>query len=76
MVQNSPDQELMLKFGVRAVYIKTQVNTTSLIHLAELVDKGALKAQIAREFPLEQTRDVYTYFEQDHPKGKICLRIG
>ena len=75
MVQNSPDQELMLKFGVRAVYITTQVNTSSLNHIAELVDKGAIKTQIAREFPLEQTRDAYTYFEQDHPKGKICLKI-
>ena len=75
MVQNSPDQELILKFGARAVYVSTQVNTASLIHIAELVDKGALKTQIAREYPLEQTRDAFTYFEQDHPKGKICLKI-
>ena len=53
----------MLKFGVRAVSIRTQVDTTALIHLAELVDRGALKALIAREYPLEQTRDAYTYFE-------------
>jgi len=75
MVQNAPDQELMLKFGARAVYVRTQVSTASLMHLAGLVDKGAIKSRIAREYPLEQTREAYTYFEQDHPKGKICMRI-
>ena len=65
----------MLKFGVRAVSIRTQVNTAALDHLAQLVDKGALKTQIARGYPLEQTREAYTFFEQDHPEGKICLKI-
>ena len=75
MVQNSPDQELMSKFGVMSVFVLTQVDSQSLNQLAELVDKGALKPQIDREYPLEQAREAYTYFEQDHPKGKVVLRI-
>lgn len=75
MVRNPPDQELASKFGARSVTITTQVNSASLNHLAELVDKGALKAQLDREYPLEQARDAYTYFEQDHPKGKVVVKI-
>ena len=75
MVQNPPDQELASKFGTRSVTVTTQINSASLSHLAELVDKGALKTQIGREYQLEQTREAYTYFEQDHPKGKVVVRI-
>jgi NADPH:quinone reductase-like Zn-dependent oxidoreductase len=75
MVQNSPDQELMSKFGVTSVYVLTRVDSASLNKLAELVDKGALRPQIDREFPLEQAREACAYFEQDHPKGKVVVRI-
>jgi alcohol dehydrogenase len=75
LVQNSPDQELMSKFGVRSVFVYTQVNSASLNHLAELVDKGALKVNVDREYRLEQTREAYAYFERDHPKGKVVIRI-
>lgn len=75
MVQSSPDQELMSKFGVGSVYVTTQVDSASLNRLAELVDKGVLKPQIDREYPLEQAREAFSYFEQDHPTGKVVLRI-
>ena len=75
LVQRTPDQELMSKFGARSVSVSAQVNTASLNHLAELVNKGAFRAQVDREFPLEQTREAYAYFEQDHPKGKVVIRI-
>jgi alcohol dehydrogenase len=75
VVQNSPDQELMSKFGVTSVFVIAQVDSASLNNLAKLVDEGALKPQIDREFSLEQARDACTYFEQDHPKGKVVVRI-
>jgi NADPH:quinone reductase-like Zn-dependent oxidoreductase len=75
MVQNSHDQELMLKFGVTSVFVIAQVDSASLDNLARLVDEGVLKPQIDREFPLEQAREMCTYFEQDHPKGKVVVRI-
>jgi alcohol dehydrogenase len=73
MVQNPPNQDLMSRFGVRSVAVSAQVNTASLNRLAQLVDKGALKAEVGREYPLEETREAYTYFEQDHPNGKIVV---
>ncbi|MGA2199615.1 MAG: NADP-dependent oxidoreductase, partial [Nitrososphaerales archaeon] len=75
MVQNPPDQELASRFGVRSVAVTTQLNTPALNHLASLVDKGALKSQIDREYPLDQTREAYAHFETDHPKGKVTLGI-
>lgn len=75
MIQNPLDQELASKFGARTVYVTTQVNSASLRHLAELVDRGALKSRISREYPIEQAREAYAYFEQDHPKGKVVVKI-
>jgi len=75
MVQNSPDQELMSKFGASSVYVSAKVNTTSLNHLAELVERGALRTQIGGEYPLERAREAFVFFEQGHPKGKIILGI-
>jgi alcohol dehydrogenase len=75
MVQNIPDQELMSKFGVTSDFFITQIDSASLRSLAELVDKGTLRPQIDREFPLEQAREACAYVEQEHPKGKVVVRI-
>lgn len=75
MVQNSPDQELMSKFGVTSTYVTAQADSASLGRLAGLVEKGVLKPQIGREYPLEQAREAFAYFEQDHPNGKVVLRM-
>jgi NADPH:quinone reductase-like Zn-dependent oxidoreductase len=75
MVQNPPDQEPMTKFGAGSVYVSAQLNTTAFNHLAELVDRGALKTQIGGVYPLERAREAFTFFEQDHPKGKVIVRI-
>ncbi len=75
LVQNPPDQELASKFGVRSVYVSAQLNTPALNHLASLVDKGALRSKIDREFPLDQTREAYAHFENGHPRGKVVVRI-
>lgn len=75
MLQNPPDQELMSKFGARSVALITQVNRASLSRLSELVDTDVIRAQIDREFPLEKTREAYTYFENDHLKGKVVIRV-
>ncbi|MDA4122030.1 MAG: NADP-dependent oxidoreductase [Thaumarchaeota archaeon] len=74
-VQNPPDQELATKFGARTVTVATKVDSNSLGHLAELVDRGSLKAHVGREYPIGQTRAAFTYFEQDHPIGKVVVRI-
>ena len=73
--QNLPDQELMSKFNARSVYVTAQVNRASLTHLSELVDRDVIRSQIDTEFPLEKTREAYAYFENDHPKGKVVIRV-
>jgi len=65
----------MSKFGASSVYVSAKVNTTSLNHLAELVERGALRTQIGGEYPLERAREAFVFFERGHPKGKIILGI-
>jgi len=75
MIQNPLDQELASKSGTRTVYVTTHVDSAPLRRMVELVDGGVLKPQLSREYPIEQTREAYAYFEQDHPKGKVVVRI-
>ena len=65
----------MSKSGAMSDFFIAQIDSASLHNLAELVDKGALKPQIDREFPLEQAREACAYLEQEHPKGKVVVRI-
>jgi NADPH:quinone reductase-like Zn-dependent oxidoreductase len=75
MIQNPLDQELASKFGTRTVFVTTHVDSASLRRMVELVDRGALKSRLSREYPIEQTREAYEYLEQDHPKGKVVVKI-
>jgi alcohol dehydrogenase len=75
MIQNVPDQELMSRYHARSIYITAQVSTASLSRLAELVDTNIIKPQIDKEFPLEKTSEAYNYFEKEHPKGKVVIKI-
>jgi alcohol dehydrogenase len=75
MVQNPPNQELMSKFDVRSVGMFTQVSRELLSILSELIDKGVVTIHIDKEFPLEKTREAYTYFENGHPMGKVVIRV-
>jgi NADPH:quinone reductase-like Zn-dependent oxidoreductase len=70
-----PDDELMKQFGITVISQKTQVSTTGLNKLSELVDRGVIKVHIEKSFPLEQAREALAYLEKKHPKGKIVLKV-
>lgn len=70
-----PDAELMEKYGVNAIGQFTKVNTERLSKLAELADKGAIKAHIDKIFPLEQAGEALTHLQKGHPKGKVVVKV-
>jgi NADPH:quinone reductase-like Zn-dependent oxidoreductase len=71
-----PRQDLMKEFGVEAFFQFTQATTERLTRLAELVDRGALKAHVDKTFPLQQASAAMQYLENHAPKGKVVLKIA
>ena len=69
------DQDLANKQGVTAISQMTSVSTEQLQRLARYVDSGRVKVQIEKTFPFLQVKEAFTYFETQHPKGKVVVEI-
>ena len=70
-----PNKELMAQFGVKAIAQASKVTTERLMHIARLVDEGALKVRIDKTFPLEDTKDALDYIKNGRPKGKVVVAV-
>jgi NADPH:quinone reductase-like Zn-dependent oxidoreductase len=70
-----PNQELMAKFSVRAIFQSTQVNRERLTKLARWVDQNNVRVNVDRAFPLEEAAKALDYQRDVHPKGKVVLTI-
>src|SRR5215208_6003255 len=70
-----PVQELMNRFGVKAVFLFTQGNRERLTKLAEWVDQNNIRVNVERTFPLDEARTALDYQRDIHPRGKIVLAM-
>lgn len=70
-----PNLELAKEYGITAIGQMTNTNAKHLLRLAQLVERGKIKPQIAKVFPLEQTREAFEYLEKSHPRGKVVVGI-
>jgi NADPH:quinone reductase-like Zn-dependent oxidoreductase len=57
----------------RAKFLWARSEGSDLAFLGCLAEKGKLKPEIARIFPLEQAREAHDLSEQGHVRGKIVL---
>jgi NADPH:quinone reductase-like Zn-dependent oxidoreductase len=70
-----PNQELMDQFGVKAIFLFSQVNRERLTRLAEWVDQNNIRVNVERTFPLDEARTALDYQRDVHPRGKIVLAM-
>jgi len=70
-----PNPQLAQQHGVIGIGQGTEINTKSLKRLAELVDRGKIKAQVDKVFPLDRVREAFEYQEKDSPRGKVVLKV-
>jgi len=61
--------------GAAYCWFFTEPNGEQLREIAGLVDRGAIKPVIDREFAFEQLPDALTYLEAGRARGKVVLRV-
>ncbi len=72
----APDQEKAAAHKVRAApRWMAQPNAAQLREIAELIDAGKVKVEVAETFPLDQVRAAQQRLEQGHLRGKIVLTL-
>ena len=65
----------MDQFGVKAVFLFSQINRERLTRLAEWIDQNNIRVNVERTFPLDEARAVLDYQRDVHPRGKIVLAL-
>jgi alcohol dehydrogenase len=71
-----PNQELMDRFGVKAISQFTQVNRERLTKLAQWVDQNNIRVNVDRTFPLDETGKALDFQRDVHPRGKVVLEVS
>ena len=71
----APNPELAKQYGVTAIGQNTTTTAKKLVRLAELVDRGVIKPQVDKVFPLEHARESFDFLEKGHPRGKVVVKI-
>ena len=61
--------------GAAYVWFFTESNGQQLREIAALVERGAVKPVIDREFPFEQLPEALTYLEAGRARGKVVLKV-
>jgi alcohol dehydrogenase len=70
-----PNEELMAKYGVRAIGQLTRVTKERLAKLTELLEKGVFETHVDKTFPLARAAEAMTYLQAGRHKGKVVLTI-
>lgn len=70
-----PNTELMEQFGVKAVFLFTQVNRERLTQLGQWVDQNNIKVNVEKTFSLDEASKALDYVKDVHPRGKMVLTI-
>ena len=70
-----PNQELMEKFGVKAIFEYSQVTRERLTKLAQWVDQNNVRVNVDKMFPLDDAAKALEYQKDGHPRGKVVLAI-
>jgi NADPH:quinone reductase-like Zn-dependent oxidoreductase len=70
-----PNSELMNQYGIKAVFLFSQVNRQRLTRLAEWIDQNNIRVNIDKTFSLDEAAKALDYQKDGHPRGKVVLII-
>ncbi len=75
IVSIAPSSREIAKRDPRGRFFIVTPDRRELAQLSQLVEKGELRAVIERTFTLDQTREAYEFGRDEHPRGKVVLRV-
>lgn len=70
-----PNSELMNQYGIKAVFLFSQVNRQRLTRLAEWIDQNNIRVNIDKTFSLDEAAKALDYQKEGHSRGKLVLTI-
>jgi NADPH:quinone reductase-like Zn-dependent oxidoreductase len=70
-----PNSDLMSQYGVKAVFLFSQVNKERLTKLAGWVDQNNIKVNVDKTFSLNEAARALDYQKDVHPRGKVVLTM-
>jgi alcohol dehydrogenase len=70
-----PNSDLMNQYGIKAVFLFSQVNRQRLAKLAQWVDQNNIKVNVDKTFSLDQASKALDYQKDVHPRGKVVLTV-
>jgi NADPH:quinone reductase-like Zn-dependent oxidoreductase len=75
---SAPDQALAQRYGVEAAFFLVDVSTQRLAQIADLLDRGELRARVGEVIPFAEARRAHQMLENGlrRPKGKIVLAVA
>ena len=71
-----PDKAKAAEKQLTAKRYMAEPNADHLKRIGELIDAGKVKVAVAETFPLEQAAAAHASLQNDHPRGKIVLKVG
>ena len=71
-----PDTQEAQKQGVRAKMMSMEASASLLEQIANLLDSGQVKTDIAQTFPLSEARQAQELSQKGHVRGKIVLQMS
>lgn len=72
-IAETPDKTLAQTYGVRTARIRVRPSGEQMAQIAERFERGELRVEIARAFPLSEAAEAHRLSETGHTRGKIVL---
>lgn len=72
---HEPDADKARQAGVRAQRYTAQADGGQLREIAELIERGQVKAMVDRVFPLAEAAEAERHLKEDHVAGKVVLQV-
>ncbi|MBC7529593.1 MAG: zinc-binding dehydrogenase [Chthonomonadaceae bacterium] len=75
-VVSPPSEDKAAEANAKGVMVQIAANKALLTEIAEMLDAGTIKTEIAKTFPLSEARQAQDLSQIGHTRGKIVLQIA
>ena len=77
LIEVATNKKKAMRAGFQKIGVLTlKQNQQDLIYIKSLLEEGKIKPIIDGCYPLIETAKAFWYFEKDHPRGKVVIKIG